>query len=147
MFLDDVNRLGAMHLHLAKTEEIARLLLEAGADVDSRDRWGRTPLHSAKTGKIARVLLKAGATVDAHDKWKYTPLCTARNAEIMLILLEAGANPHVCDVLGSTPIESNSLVRKTYERYKRDKIMTLVVWHLSTALTTDVLKLLNRFLK
>jgi ankyrin repeat protein len=44
--------------------EIAKLLIEAGADVKAKDKWGQTPLHLASRlnhTEIAKLLIDAGA--------------------------------------------------------------------------------------
>ncbi len=58
-------------LHLASTLDVARVLLDAGADIDARNLYGRTPLHSAaahgeRGREIARLLIDRGAAVDAR---------------------------------------------------------------------------------
>jgi ankyrin repeat protein len=56
---------------------MARLLIENGADVDSKDKRGRTPLWDARDGRheyAARLLIKNGAKVNSEDKKGYTPL-------------------------------------------------------------------------
>ena len=52
---------------LANGANIARLLLEAGTDVNAFDDDGQTPLHGA-TGdlELTRVLLEAGARGDVY---------------------------------------------------------------------------------
>ncbi len=57
-------------LHVAVIErqpEIARLLVDAGADIGARTEHGRTPLHVALrfAPEVAPVLLELGAVVDA----------------------------------------------------------------------------------
>jgi len=76
---------------------VARLLLEHGADVDARDNDGLTALHTAVHFvwvEVVRVLLEHGANVGAEDKRGRTPLSLAkgyRRDEIMKLLLEHGA--------------------------------------------------------
>jgi hypothetical protein len=57
-------------LHVAVVErqpEIARVLVDAGADIGARTEHGRTPLHVALrfAPEVAPVLLELGAVVDA----------------------------------------------------------------------------------
>jgi hypothetical protein len=114
---------GDTALHLAAAGyrvEIARLLLEAGADSNSaaNHRQGR-PLHYAADGyingpawdakrqvKTIRCLLDAGAEINAQDKNGATPLHRAvrtRCAEAVKCLLEAGCDPARKNKPGSTP--------------------------------------------
>merc|ERR1719473_244047 len=59
-------------LHYARSERIARLLINAGACVHIKDHKGDTPLHVCRTEGIARALIEAGANVHTgNDCWKY----------------------------------------------------------------------------
>jgi hypothetical protein len=79
--------------------DVARLLLEHGADVNAQisDGSGRTPLHVATqyhVVDVVRVLLEHGANVDAEDSQGRTPfqIASARGYdEIMKLLSEHGA--------------------------------------------------------
>lgn len=80
---------------------IVRALIQAGADVHSRDRLKRcTPLHmAARRGfvAIAEALLAGGADLEARDSAGETPLRRAVNcgkAELAAFLLARGADPH-----------------------------------------------------
>ena len=51
--------------------DVVRLLIERGAEVDSRDRWGWTPLHNASRFghlEVSRVLVDHGANVNARKQ-------------------------------------------------------------------------------
>lgn len=92
-------------LHLAAFfghAEVARLLLDRGADVNARsqsDRFARanTPLHAAAANRqveVARLLVERGADVNARDGSGFTPLALAANSRsdhLMLLLLDKGA--------------------------------------------------------
>jgi ankyrin repeat protein len=98
--------------------EVARRLVEAGADVDRGDANGITPLISAITNNhvdVARFLIDRGADIRAADWYGRTPLWAAvetRNMdvdnatfvnsidrapflELIQLLLERGADPNV----------------------------------------------------
>jgi ankyrin repeat protein len=92
-------------LHLASFfghRDVARLLLDRGADVNARSRSERfarenTPLHAAAANKqvdVAALLVERGADVNARDGSGFTPLALAANSRsdlLMLLLLEKGA--------------------------------------------------------
>lgn len=98
-------RTGASPLHWAAIEDrpdMAKLLLERGADVNASDNHGMTPLHKAadfNRRAVAELLLANGADIGARGV-KYrallvTPLHVAAEAgfpEIVEALLNAGAN-------------------------------------------------------
>ena len=61
----------------AGSVEVARLLLQRGADVEQRDRFGATPLRYAASGEsvaMIELLVAAGADVNAPDNGRWTPL-------------------------------------------------------------------------
>jgi ankyrin repeat protein len=92
-------------LHLASFfghEEVAKILLARGADVNARSRSTRfakenTPLHAAAANRqvgVAEVLIAHGADVNARDGGGFTPLALAaggKNDVLVVILLEKGA--------------------------------------------------------
>ncbi|WP_163012844.1 ankyrin repeat domain-containing protein [Burkholderia stabilis] len=99
--LTDPNQKGAVDdtiLHLAtRTGAIddMKVLVDAGANVNSVGDVGNTPLHqAAMIGQLesARLLLKRGATTQAENEFGQTPLDVAKltESEEMTRLLEAG---------------------------------------------------------
>ena len=69
--------LGGTPLHYAVGEgrnEIAKLLIAKGADVNANTNDGVTPLHFATTKEIAELLIAEGANVNAKDERGKTPL-------------------------------------------------------------------------
>jgi ankyrin repeat protein len=95
---------GFTALHLASFfghEEIARLLLAAGADPGAvaRNSMRVQPLHSAAATRqleIARLLIEAGADVNESQERGFTPLHEAAlndDVELARLLIEHGADP------------------------------------------------------
>jgi len=92
-------------LHLAAFfghTEIARSLLDRGADINARSRSTRfarenTALHAAAANrqtKVAELLLERGADVNARDGHGYTPLALAAGSKsdiLVILLLDRGA--------------------------------------------------------
>jgi ankyrin repeat protein len=76
--------------------EMARMLIDNGADVDIRNSAGETPLHwAAKEGQkeLVVILIVHGANVNARSKGSWTPLRWAEAhgyKEIARILMAAG---------------------------------------------------------
>src|SRR5205085_1855104 len=112
--------------------DVARVLVEAGADVRAKSSKGFTALlFAAQQGDIdsAKMLLAAGADVNEASPQYGSPLvlATASNREAFaLFLLENGANPDAVDAYGISAlhyaisegiagIDSVSIVYRPYE--------------------------------
>jgi hypothetical protein len=98
-------------LFLASAHEaVVRLLLEKGAERDSKDNNGRTPLsRAAMMGHeaVVRLLLEKGAERDSKDSDGRTPLSRAAemgHEAVVRLLLEKGAEPDSKDSDGQTPL-------------------------------------------
>jgi ankyrin repeat protein len=89
---------------------ITKVLIAAGAKVNSTDREHETALHTAATRgrmNVAQVLLDAGADVNARDEFGMTPLHSAAawgHVELTRVLLSAGANANATDSHNLTPL-------------------------------------------
>ncbi len=63
---------GATALHHAASQghiEVVRLLIERGANVNSKQRmFGYSPLNSASTGEVVRLLLENGADIEYAER-------------------------------------------------------------------------------
>jgi ankyrin repeat protein len=98
-------------------ENIVRMLLDAGGNVDIRNHSdgtgyvGETALHRAAFWgryEIGKLLIDAGAEVDALTKTKSTPLHSAArrgNVRFARLLLENGARADAQDEDGKTPLD------------------------------------------
>ena len=100
--------IASRHGHVAIMSE----LIQAGADLESRDARGYTSLASATYGgrlESVRLLIRTGAEINALERSQFTPLHMASflgNLEMCLVLLQAGADRMLCGgPYRLTPIE------------------------------------------
>jgi hypothetical protein len=90
--------------------EVARVLLEHGADVSGMNTHGETLLHKAVRGtqnEFVRLLLQHGSVVSVKNNFGNTPLHIAvlvNNTPMVEILLEHGADVSVRNNKGRTPL-------------------------------------------
>lgn len=100
-------------LHLATVHNkpmITQMLIEAGANIESKDIDGRTPLHLAvkeKNSFITEMLIEAGANVNARDEWKNISLHYAAYGgfqEITEMLIVAGSDINAMDSGNNSPL-------------------------------------------
>ena len=117
----DVNALGGMRVtplyaalemgHLC----VAMLLVERGADMESRDYLSRAPLHIASYHgytEVVTLLIDHGADLNAEEFYGETPLHRALEKdhdEIVRLLLDHGADANHPDNHGRTPLHQESL--------------------------------------
>ncbi len=87
--------------------EIAKDLLEGGADMRAGDNIGRTALHLAGNAEIVQLLLDNGADVETRDHIGRTALNVAAyegNNEKVEVLLKANANKDAGSCSGRSPL-------------------------------------------
>jgi ankyrin repeat protein len=96
--------------------EIARLLLDHGAQLDAKNDQGEIPLHLVSRGdydspddgvRVAELLQERGADMNDKDKFEWTPLHSASNNgrhKIAQFLLSHGAKENLKNHLGETPL-------------------------------------------
>jgi len=95
----------------ARCENVSKLLLTSGADVNAVDGGGTTPLHWAARNcppDIVKLLIDRGANVKAVDAKGYTPLhasCINNDLAVAKMLVEAGAIVGAKTVEGKTPAD------------------------------------------
>ena len=91
--------------------EVAELLLENGADVNSRDKGGLIPLHNAASYghvEIAALMIKHNADVNVSDRWGFTPLHEASQkgrTQLCSLLILHGADCTLKNHNNETPLE------------------------------------------
>jgi hypothetical protein len=84
-----------------------RLLIGRGANVNSRDFQGKTALMLATSEEVLKVLISSGAELDAANRYGVTALIWAADyghSDLMRVLLAAGANTNLKDEYGRTAL-------------------------------------------
>ena len=100
------------HSDAAVSYEIAKLLLEAGADINETDGYEQTILIKAvrdDNREIIEFLLENGADINKKDAYGRTPLMNAVkdcNYEMVKFLLEAGADVNIASENGASPLST-----------------------------------------
>lgn len=99
------------HAVTGGTEETIQLLIDAGANVMTRNAAGITPLHAVndKHTESIKSLLSAGANIMARDNNADTPLHTqaaGSHCENVRVLLSLGADANAKNKYGDTPLHS-----------------------------------------
>lgn len=108
--LQDARGETPLFLAIEHGTEFVSLLLDAGADVNSRNQEGETPLHQAAEDydkQVAQLLIDHGANVDASNNFGQTPLHAAAMHgafEVLDILVYNGAKVNCRDIKGYTPL-------------------------------------------
>jgi len=97
-------------LHLTSRVDVARLLIEHGADATAQNKDGTTPLHRASERgdvDVARLLIEHGADATAQGMHGRTPLHRASergDVDVARLLIEHGADATSQNKDGTTPL-------------------------------------------
>lgn len=86
--------------------KLAEAILLAGADIEATNYNKNTVLMKARTVEIAKLLVDHGANVNAvtRDKYQQTVLMCVRSSAVVEFLLNHGANIHAKSANGSTAL-------------------------------------------
>jgi ankyrin len=107
---EQVSEATGWHYEVDNAVEIARLLLEYGADIEARDMAEATPLLIASmqgVGEVAELLIDKGADVGAHDHFERTVLMLSvlgGDLGLMQLLVEKGVDVRATDAKGANAL-------------------------------------------
>lgn len=95
----------------ADRHDVARVLLDEGADVNAANRFGKISLHYLKSGAMAKLLLDAGAEKNKMDHIGQTPLFYAASSKdpdaaraMLTVLSSYSVDPDICDSNNQTAL-------------------------------------------
>lgn len=103
-----------LHVAVVKEgkQEIVKLLLERGADIESKDQYGQTPLHWAAIKndlEVLKVLVKKNANLNAKNEFGNSALHLAvdhKSDHALQILIEEKANINITNDGNETPLHN-----------------------------------------
>lgn len=98
-------------LDSTRFEDLAKVFVESGSELNAQDGQGETVLHAAAREYDAEridFLIDAGADIEAASRLRWwTPLhlaCVSRNAGAVAALCKIGARIDAVDLFGNTPL-------------------------------------------
>lgn len=91
-------------LMTTRDPEVARSLIDAGADVNARDQYGHTPLMRNPIPAITEMLINAGAVVDARDNNNRPVIMQPLTPGVIGILINSGSDVNARDNDRQTPL-------------------------------------------
>lgn len=153
----NTNQSTPLHIAVSVSNiEIAKYLIEKGADLNSTNAYQWTPLFFAKNGEMAKLLIDSGANVNSLDNVKWSVLMQTETLDAAKVLIENGADiNYETPNLGSTALYS-SLWRKKLEIANyllelgvkiKGPSSTTGVTELKSALQAGCVKYLDRYLE
>jgi ankyrin repeat protein len=116
----DVSRSAAAPLHHARNVDIAKFLLDKGAETNAKTLTGDTPLFWAASPEIASLLIDRGANVKAINQQGETPLHRFTGGQTVngeykklklqssQLLISGGADVNAPDFEGNSPLHKVS---------------------------------------
>jgi len=107
---EDLDGSSALHLAVQTgSKEVSQVLIQYGADVNSKNKNHQTPVYLSAVGgheDVLRMLIYQGGDINARESQQKTPLHSAAalgNSKCIEILHENGAQIDAIDQNGQTP--------------------------------------------
>ncbi|XP_077297918.1 uncharacterized protein LOC143919459 [Arctopsyche grandis] len=130
--ITDVNLRTPLHCAVLTNdlEEIAKLLIRNGADLNAADNFGCTPLHYAVEKSkyyFAEMLIEEGADINARDKLGRTALHKYPKNSIPFVnmMLKNGADVNILDKYGRSPLYYMAIAKNlTFPKFNMIALMS-----------------------
>lgn len=107
-----INKNKMTPLHLCNNYDFAKLLIENGAFINSKDVYGNTPLHYSTKYEITELLLQNNADPNIYNKCGNIPLHNCSDPNMAILLLNYGSNIHHMNMFDKTPLMNMILLNK-----------------------------------